>query len=317
MESYRGYLEELGKLNAFSTRPSASPLLDQYDLNLGSTQKVPRPNRTNTPQAGALVRLLDINSEGRSGQVVTLTMGSLINDGEVAPGLAAISGPVTGIVEWGNGAASNRVEFDLPQPSRLLCDPFSPFTTNYSKDLVTTPRQSGLTLTLTASSIRVFARNDANLPYTMQPSVVVCSDSNDLLIDPTVFAFVGYGGGSGVLNALLRKSIYLTPTATLAGVTSFVCSIPPFAKRVWFPRVGDSVSGDFWTDVDAAPPIVVRFVANLSVSSAGAYTLGVYPVPTKDEGVLQVPPGASYLVVTLAASTAIPHDLLAIFELAI
>lgn len=335
-DTYADYLAALDRQAAAFGRPGRGPhLLDQAELNLGATKKVVRPNYVDRPAPGEAVRLLDLNCDGQYGEGVTVTMGLFINDNELThnspnSALNAIASPITGIIEWGNGASTSYIEFDLPQPNRLLCDPFAWFTDDYPRSLITTPRQSGVTVSLAASSIRVYARNDANLVYTAATSLTIGTSYNDTTIDPTAFAFLGYGNSSGMVNGLLRKTVYLTSggvagslgsaALTVNAAANFLsgatCGIPPFAKRVWFPRQGGT--NDFWSgNCLAAAPINVRFDSNISSSTVSRHPLGMFSIPFNSEGLIEIPPSATSMTAFSDNQADLAYCVAAVFELVV
>jgi hypothetical protein len=143
-----------------------------------------------------------------------------------------VGGPITGIIEFGNGSATSRIEFDIPAPS---CTPS--FTTTPSDQLI--PPMGGVSIPICASSIRVYARNDATMSLisTVAPGVIGYysnadgPDSPTYTKDPQIGAFVGYGQTMGG-NSHLYKTIYLGylggwPSGSLSNI-----GIPAYARYV-------------------------------------------------------------------------------------
>jgi hypothetical protein len=214
-------------------------LLDAPDLNLGSYETIPAANRNNTPQAPKPVRLLDLSCDGRRSTMVTITMACVYEEGWPANAAALnnmIGGPVTGIIEFGNGSSNSRVEFDVPTPS---CTPgFATF-----RDEQLTPLIGAVSIPICASSIRVYARNDATIALlayadqiTTPPGVIgnyintVTSDEPVITKDPKVGAFVGYGPNNGG-NSHLFKTIYIGTMPPAVSSVDLI-GIPAYARHV-------------------------------------------------------------------------------------
>lgn len=301
---------------SYGLRTIKQHLLQQSEMNLGSSKLIPRPRTDNNPESGDIIRLLDLNCEGENARNVIITLGQFISDGIITSAQQnSITGPITGIVEWGNGGTFARVEFDVPQVSRIPCDPFFTDTSNYPRSLVKSPRQSGVTLTVAASSVRVMARNDNNTLGTAetwgQPGVAIIGSQLPTAIDPNVFAHVAYGTSPGSGNGLLRKSVVLT---TGSSAFNMSCGIPPFAKAVHIFRVGGSA--DFNT-CTAAPAVMVEFESNAFNSLLTNYPIGCVQLPWNSLGPLAVPPGAAILNIHLLDPLVQAYRVVAVFDLAV
>lgn len=291
-------------------------LLDQPDLSIGASAVIPRPNDTATREAGNVVRLLDVNCAGKNSRDIIVTMGQFIND-LLQPNSNSLplSGPITGIVEWGNGGLSAYIEFDVPQSSRIPCDPFGKDNSSYPPSLASRGRTSGVSLSIAASSVRVSARNDNNLlgAEVAAAGTTIIGPTIRNIIDPTVFAHIAYGNSLGCNNGLLRKSIVLKTSATTE-LYAAGCGIPPFAKRVSFFRCGSSSDFNFATP---APAFSVSFYSNVASSNFTSYFIGRIEVPYGEFGAIDIPPGAAACLVVSGLVYVPCYRIVAVFDLAV
>jgi len=280
--------------------------LDDGELNLGASQVIPvpiaHPFALTAVAPGNIVKLLDLSGDGRVGRTIVVTMGAMISAAEADqlfnPGSGSTvrtTGPLTGIVEFGNGAVIAVAEFDIPPPSRL------PTALSAFPGAFKSSAFSGVSLTLPASALRVYARNDNNLAClftTPVPGIIGSNNNGD--IDPTVFAHVNYGETFGA-NKHLRKTVWFvnggsTDAFGVGAVTQ--AGIPPFAKSVWFPR--DPLEGSTLT---------IQFLYGFNGRSA------TYTIPVGSVGPLEIPPHTQ--LVSVAQATGSITSLAAVFDLAI
>lgn len=311
-----------------------SSLLQQSALNLGVSRPVPQlvdgTSVVYTSQRyglGNLVPLLYLHTIGSEGRQVVLNFGATTDETEddAANVYRDMSYPLVGIVEWGNGAVTSRIEFDIPSPSRIPTNSFNASTLTFPANQMS-PRYSGVSFSVTGSVVRTFARNDNNLspvvPY-VTPGTQVFQGVNvtrpDTLATPTVFVHASYGSSAGAINARLYRSILLDTYYLWLGRNVAGCGIPPFAKRVYISRCGTTPYTGYQST--PAPSVTVRFFSNIPSSDANL-CLGMYSIPFGEQGVLEVPPGAMSLFVTSDAPVTsdlafLPCRPLAIFELAV
>jgi len=283
MNDYRDYQSRsrFRPRDVIPSRSDDSCLLDGPELNLGSTKTVPRIQVTGAGW-GDEVRLLDLTCTGRNAEVVTVCMGQLISRPEPTSidRSAFVTGPVTGIIEFGNGAAWSRIEFDLPPPSRT---PFNPVTSSYGAVYrrYASRWNSGLTLAVPGSSVRVLARNENNMPLLTTPGTIYgVSNVGDL--DPTVYALIGYGATFGGNRRSLRKTIKVGTLAAADSTTNYVpIGIPAFSKQVTFFR---------------SDPATTSFQAVFSDMNGSV--LATYNVAANQWGPYDVPVWADYLDLT-------------------
>lgn len=244
-------------------------LLDLPELNLGSTATVARPQLAGAAN-GFPVRLLDLSCQGRNGRVVSIVMGQTITAPEPLPvgRTAIVTGPVTGIIEFGSGAALARVEFDLPPPSRIPFNPDWAGVAGVYRQYASEWR-SGLTISVPGSSVRVLARNDNNLPVLTTPATIQgVSNVDDL--DPTVFACAAYDAVFGGNRRSLRKTVRVG-ALTSQDTTANYCpiGIPAFAKAVTFSRQVMATTSFAATFYDPAGAVVAWY--NVAANQWGPY----------------------------------------------
>jgi hypothetical protein len=283
-------------------------LLDGEELNLGSTQvakvPLPRPFLHTDVATGEQIRLLDLSCRGKNARTVTLFFSQKILETQQNP-LANTSGPVSGIVEFGNGAALSTVEFDIPSVSRIPGNSMFPISGNPPAypDKFKNPAISGVSLTVTAASLRAFARNDNNLPLVFDPLRIIGS-ANETDLDPTVSCFIGYGQTLGA-NKVLRKTIYIVDSGSgspdMPPATDVDIGVPAFSKTVRFPR----------TPIQAT-------ALRIEFDSFFGATYGDYIIPAGSDGPLEVPPDCYRIIVTADPTNLVDIDnLSAIFDLSL
>jgi hypothetical protein len=135
-------------------------------------------NTYNTNAYGEPVRVLEVVGEDMLGEMICVSIQQetvLDNAEEIAQDIQndTVEGPLVGIAEFGAGAGLGFVEFDIPTP---VIDPGFVNISNgngvdaysFSDKLLPGKRINGVLLTLPASSLRIYVRNDANVPYLIQ-----------------------------------------------------------------------------------------------------------------------------------------------------
>lgn len=230
-------------------------VLNLPDLNLGTTQVAVRASSGDVPAMATPIKMIDVTGDARLAREVTITMGLLVltpvMEGQDAGG--GTTGPITGIVEWGNGAAFSRVEFDIPPVSRIPT-PSTSLNTGLPGEFHQAPRVSGVALAVTASAVRVYARNDNQMPFIGNITRIV-GNTDTGVVEPTVVAHVAYGrlyGASG--NGHLFRTIAVERVN--AEPQDQVVGIPPFAKRVYFFRAAvDTTSFEVQFNSEFTPQI--------------------------------------------------------------
>jgi hypothetical protein len=136
------------------TSSNKTPLLDtDADQNIGNST-VMRPQ---AGSAGTVVpqilrdRIIQLQGGSGAGQTTTVVMTASRIVGAENPN-PGFPGPITGIIEFGNGARSSRVEFDIP------VGPFAGHMNTATSALE--PQDGGVLITVPTSVIRAYARYD-------------------------------------------------------------------------------------------------------------------------------------------------------------
>jgi len=287
-------------------------LLDAPDLNLGTYQTIPAANRNNIPEPSQPVRMIDLSCDGRRAQTAVVTIAMLCRQGLGTTTSTTIEnfigGPLTGIIEFGNGSAFSRIEFDLQEAS-ITPSPFSP------SPYQLIPPMGAVSIPICASSIRVYVRNDATMPLVVNPDITI--GHYDTLpdfytIEPEIGAFVGYGLTLKG-NSNLYRTIYigrLGPYGEIGPVPygrtyMTAIGIPAYSR---FVRILGSMKKLAFYEIDFLGP-----VDNLAFGLGT--TLANYSVAINDINPIPVPPGATQIKIT-NMSTQRPC-VTALFELSI
>jgi hypothetical protein len=259
-------------------------LADQESLNLGTLFDIQaQPEGTlGLSRFGTPVRLLNIEGHDSDSETITIT---LQNEAVfLAPTAMPVPGPVIGIVEFGTGSGYARVEFDIPSAvggpaPNIAAGPLA------TANIFTPQKNNSITLVLPASSIRVFARNDAQTGFLIDfngPQV-----NGDLASRGTpaqVRVHAAYGRANMVRDKVYREYMIAGPGSpfTDAGPSSTITiGIPAFAKRVYFPR---SLLG--------TRALNVTIASYYSAATTGTIVLGV-----SDLSFIDLPPHASFLTI--------------------
>jgi hypothetical protein len=128
------------------------PLLEDAEQNIGNSATV-------LPQSGSATvipqtnpaRILDLAGGSAAGQTTTITMtvSRIIGAENPNPGFP---GPITGVIEFGNGGRFTRIEFDIP---------VGPFFGNINEASNAVEPQDGIVMvTVPTSTVRAYARYD-------------------------------------------------------------------------------------------------------------------------------------------------------------
>lgn len=250
-------LQQEAELNAaVKSGKTGTRLLDDSDNNIGNSQTL-NPiilpiglgaKAYATQPSSEKNWLLNLRANSKSGQSVTVVMTAARK--EDTPGFV---GPITGVIEFGNGSTFTSIEFDIP---------VGPFVGSPLAVLpATQPQDGGAVIQVPSSIIRAYARyNNALLQTRLDGTVfgepgtlpVIApnqgpfapnSTSNDPAaptpgrpIAPVfVKAFASYFGRH---YTKLYKTQYLFVGSTVAlAPFSGLYAIPPFAKSVRVVRV--------------------------------------------------------------------------------
>lgn len=195
-------------------------LLDNGDQNIGNAVVVtPQPlGPGGIAQSIPLLdppRILALDAESPTGQMVTITMGASLMTDNGASG-ASTCGPITGIIEHGNGSVFSRIEFDVP---------VGPFEYNVKAKQ---PVSGGVTLTLPCGTLRVYARHDGSYATPTVTGALAAPIPPMATNNPAqVLAFATYFTRPGSQSP--RRTLY--PGTAFNALANGSYSIPPFAKR--------------------------------------------------------------------------------------
>jgi len=163
-------------------------LLDDADQNIGnSATVVPQQSQNPPPNVGTTQaqtnppRIIILEGGSTRGQTVSVVMtASRIIGGTPDNPNPGLPGPITGIVEFGNGGRSTRVEFDVP---------IGPYTGTFSgATSAAQPQDGGTIITVPTGVVIAFARYD-NLYITP-----MLGNTPQSLAQHAGVAFVGPGG---------------------------------------------------------------------------------------------------------------------------
>ena len=256
--------ESQNRMAARRSGKSGMRLLDDGENNVGNAttvmpQVLPAGQVLTTVKQSNPPRVLNLTAESKTGQSMTLVMTAsrIANHNGVA-------GPITGIVEFGNGTQSTKVEFDVP---------FGPFVGGIDGVAPgTQPEDGGAIVQVPTGVLRAYARYDnayitPNLEgyafgengsgsFPLPAGAGPFAPGNSVppnLVDPGstaayVKAFANYygrvhsklyktlylyNGNNGRVNAPVVAPVPVSFGTPILGVdVSTTYAIPPFAKSV-------------------------------------------------------------------------------------
>lgn len=172
-------------------------------------------------------RLLTLSGPSGTGQTtsVVLTAARIVGAQNPSPGFP---GPITGVIEFGNGGQFTRVEVDIP---------IGPFIGSFQAAApASEPQDGGVIVTLPTGVLRAYARYDNNL---IQPLVAV---SNLSLAQFLGVPFVGPGGP--VTRTVPPPSSTTPPEPVLAkAMAAYYARHTSKVYRTHYCYVGDRSTG--------------------------------------------------------------------------
>jgi len=171
-------------------------LLDtDADQNIGnSTDLVPEPGAGGTTQVQTNPpRLLSLDGPSKQGE-----MTSVIFTASRKPNVTGIAGPVTGIIEFGNGGRFTRIEVDVP------VGPYQGIQLVPSNTTAVEPQDGGTIVSVPTGVLRTYCRYDNRL---IQPNSDAAPPYS--IAEVAGVPLRGPGGTSDTLNpaTLLVKSM--------------------------------------------------------------------------------------------------------------
>jgi hypothetical protein len=257
---------------------SGTGLLDDGESNIGNStiiqpQILPTANSiagpfyTTTPTLANNSRLLNLTASSKKGQSVTVVMTA-----SRVSGAAGFVGPLVGIIEFGNGTVTTKVEFDIP---------IGPYTGTQNADAVgDTPQDSGAVIQVPSGIIRAFARYDnaylqpeidGSVPFQTQPQnpALIATAPNVQTPGPLqVKAFASYFGR---VFSRLYLTRYLYSALGSPDKTTFnsTYTIPPFAKSVHVVRVPQiaAMTLTLWDSLPGFPASAILYDETYQIPS--------------------------------------------------
>jgi hypothetical protein len=249
--------EQQNQNNARRSGKSGMRLLDDNENNVGnattlSPEILPAGLDFTANKQASPPRILNLTAESKTGQSVTIVITAARQLNQLGS-----AGPVTGIVEFGNGTQNTRIEFDVP---------IGPYTGNiFAVTPGTQPEDSGAVIQVPTGIVRAYARyDDAYITPQLQGYAFGGPGSGSFPLGPGfgpfgptfptiifgapippaplfIKAFANYFGRH---HSKLYKTLYLY-TGDRAGInqalfndggTPCIYSIPPFAKTIQVVR---------------------------------------------------------------------------------
>jgi hypothetical protein len=219
---------------------SGTRLLDDGENNVGNAiilapQILPAGlNFTTVRQDAINGRILNLTAESKTGQSVTVVMTAA----RTAEDRSGVAGPITGVIEFGNGTQSTKIEFDIP---------VGPYVGNIrASSAGSQPEDSGAVIQVPTGIIRAYARYDnayvtpelggfafggpGSPAFPLFPGAGPFSPNSQLAIPVRVKAFADYFGRH---HTKLYKTQYVyIGDSTLPIAFAGIYAIPPFAKSV-------------------------------------------------------------------------------------
>jgi hypothetical protein len=275
-------------------------LLDtDADQNIGnSTLLQPQPGSVATVIAATNpARLFQLNGPSKTAQTVSVvfTASRIVGQDNPNPGYA---GPITGILEFGNGGRFTKVEFDVP---------VGPFLGNFQGAVASSePQDGGVIVTVPSGVLRAYARYDNLL---VQPALGLPTQSTAQLLG---VPFVGPGGPvqppappiqQAPAEPVLVKAMAAYYTRHFArayktqycyvGSPGFIAQWIPNGKAVYcVPAFARTVKLLRWnSNVSTTPSMTLQFFDGINFLEEVAIPAGT-PSPTLDlvgnETIIQV-----------------------------
>lgn len=151
-----------------NTDADSTPLLKNAEQNIGNSETIlPQVGPVTTIPITNPQRIIDLGGGSAAGQTtsVVVTVSRIVGEQNPNPGYP---GPITGVIEFGNGARFTRAEFDVP---------VGPFLGSTQQAAVATePQDGGIIITVPTGVMRVYTRYDNLLiaPLLNFPTTTVC-----------------------------------------------------------------------------------------------------------------------------------------------
>lgn len=252
----------------------ANALLNFAPTELGSIKKLPPAQGA----AGSLLRAQEVKAvEVTFDDGIARMITCCLNNRSVqasGSGPAINTGPIVGVVEFGVGGAFSRIEFNLPLA----------YTWAQNGDIIagsgSQQGNSGVILTVPASSVRVMARNESRLPPIFGSGTI---GPSSLTLNGEFEAFIAQGTGDKQCGSLERCIIVVSANSDplpVNGAAAF--GIPRYAKAVRFFR-----------EPLATTALLVDLIGDLT-----GCAINNIPVAAGAIGYIEIPPTYSVIQVT-------------------
>jgi hypothetical protein len=241
------------------------------------------------PQAAG-ERILNLNAGGSaSGQTMTIAVSATrILKGEQNP-YPGFPGPITGIVEFGNGGRWTRIEFDVP------IGPFAGLFTSASSAIQ--PQDGVVIITVPAGALRVYARYDNLLIAPLLGTDPPISQAQWTTLNGVAIPFVGPGGPLLVQNATgPGNSIVPAEPVLVQAMATY------FGRAPTHSRVYKTLNMYISQETQSAPPplapaIQIGSPPVRSVAGFGNFNFWALPPYTKRIKLLRFPNAADLAVI--------------------
>lgn len=132
------------------TRHGKTRLLDDADQNIGNSQQVDCSNSIIVEPISNPPRIINLDAKSDTGQTACVAIAAQTIP-QAQGTVASFAGPLTAILEFGNGSVSQKVEIDVP--IGRVQDFRSPASIKQGQVIASVP----------AGTLRVYGRNDGNL----------------------------------------------------------------------------------------------------------------------------------------------------------
>jgi len=248
------------------TTSSKKPILQDAEQNIGNSEVIypqagPAAGSATTIPQKSPARIIQLSAGSAAGQTtsVIVTATRLPRNKNPTPGFP---GPITGIIEFGNGGRSTSMEFDVPM------GPFIGSVTAAAE--ATEPRDGIAVITVPTGVIRLYARYDSLL---IEPLL----NTNGQVCLADVQGVPRQGPGGPVVLPLLPVSVPAEPVQVQA-MAAYFSKRFSFTYRTLYCYVGQ------WVGIAQTPVLV-------SGSAAPAITPIFYVLPafTRSLKVLRQP----------------------------
>jgi hypothetical protein len=260
-----------------------TPLLMNAEQNIGNSEIVNPQEGTE----GTVVpttnppRILNLTGGSAVGQTVSvvMTVSRLLKNQNPNPGFP---GPITGVIEFGNGTRSTRVEFDLV---------VGPFTGQFTQASEAVEPQDGIVVvTVPTGVLRVYARYDNLLLAPVlgtNPPMSQAQVTRDYLPMPTL-KIVGPGGP---LDVALSPPVPPPPAPQYSTVDPEPVLVKAMVSYFTKPRAKVYKTINCYLSPEIDPPVAIEIGTPNVPNPAGytGYSFFALPPYTKSVKILRFP----------------------------